>query len=171
MRKQDADAHNTLVDGNTAAAVIASAFFCRDQELDNPTQKEILSLYRTCPSSRLMILLIVGCLMLAAGAARAQRPGQVSTSGRTFADPKSPGQSLIADLVAQGVTGCKGYASEPGVMAMAHADILFDRYSAGFNLAESFYSATWLIRCKEIVIGDPICAPYGSAPPDLIAPH
>ena len=86
----------------------------------------------------------------------------VSTSARTFADPKAPWQSLIADLVAQGVTGCKGYVSEPGIMAMAHADILFNRYTAGFNLAESFYSATWLIRCKELVIGDPICAPYSS---------
>jgi uncharacterized protein (TIGR03790 family) len=88
----------------------------------------------------------------------------VSTSARTFADPKMPWQSLIADLVAQGVTGCKGYVSEPGIMAMAHADILFDRYTAGFNLAESFYSATWLIRCKEVVIGDPICAPYAAEP-------
>ena len=86
----------------------------------------------------------------------------VSTSGRTFADPRMPWQSLIADLVAQGVTGCKGYVSEPGVMATARADILFDRYTAGFNLAESFYSATWLIRCKEVVVGDPICAPYSS---------
>jgi uncharacterized protein (TIGR03790 family) len=86
----------------------------------------------------------------------------VSTSARTFADPKAPWQSLIADLVAQGVTGCKGYVSEPGIMAMAHADILFDRYTAGFNLAESFYSATWLIRCKEVVVGDPICAPYAN---------
>lgn len=88
----------------------------------------------------------------------------VSTSGRTFADPKAPWQSLIADLVAQGVTGCKGYVSEPGIMAMAHADILFDRYTAGFNLVESFYSATWLIRCKEIVVGDPLCAPYANEP-------
>ena len=86
----------------------------------------------------------------------------VSTSARTFADPKAPWQSLIADLVAQGVTGCKGYVSEPGIMAMAHADILFNRYTAGFNLAESFYSATWLIRCKELVVGDPSCAPYSS---------
>ena len=86
----------------------------------------------------------------------------VSTSGRTFAGPQATGQSLIGDLVAQGVTGCKGYVSEPGIMAMAHADILFDRYTAGFNLAESFYSATWLIRCKEVVVGDPLCAPYAN---------
>ena len=47
-------------------------------------------------------------------------------------------------------------------MAMAHADILFDRYTAGFNLAESFYSASWLIRWKDMVIGDPLCAPYSN---------
>lgn len=89
----------------------------------------------------------------------------VSTSARTFADPnwRATGfQSLIADLVAQGVTGCKGYVSEPGIMAMAHADFLFDRYTAGFNLAESFYMASWYIHWKDMVIGDPICAPYAS---------
>jgi len=86
----------------------------------------------------------------------------VSTSARTFADPKAPWQSLIADLVTQGVTGCKGYVSEPGIMAMAHPDILFDRYTAGFNLAESFYMASWQIHWKDMVIGDPICAPYSN---------
>ena len=84
----------------------------------------------------------------------------VSTSGRTFEDPKAPGQSLIADLIAQGVTGCKGYVSEPYAAAIAYADILFDRYTAGYNLAESFYMASPAIRWKDIVIGDPICAPY-----------
>ena len=86
----------------------------------------------------------------------------VSTSARTFADPKAPWQSLIADLVAQGATGCKGYVSEPGGAAIAHADILFDRYTAGFNLAESFYMASWRTHGKDMVIGDPICAPYAN---------
>ena len=84
----------------------------------------------------------------------------VSTSARTFSDPKAPWQSLIADLVAQGVTGCKGYVSEPGAMSMAHADVLFERYTAGFNLAESFYMASMHIHWKDMVIGDPLCAPY-----------
>ena len=84
----------------------------------------------------------------------------VSTSGRTFDDPKAAGQSLIADLIAQGVTGCKGYVSEPYAAAIAHADILFDRYTSGYNLAESFYMASVTLRWKDIVIGDPICAPY-----------
>jgi uncharacterized protein (TIGR03790 family) len=86
----------------------------------------------------------------------------VSTSGRTFADPKAPGQSLIADLIAQGVTGCKGYVSEPYTYALAYADVLFDRYTSGYTLAESFYMASNVLRWKDVVIGDPICAPYSA---------
>jgi uncharacterized protein (TIGR03790 family) len=86
----------------------------------------------------------------------------VSTSGRTFSDPNAPGQSLIADLIAQGVTGCKGYVSEPYADSIAHADILFDRYTAGFALAESFYMASYWVFWRDVVIGDPLCAPYAS---------
>ena len=83
----------------------------------------------------------------------------VSTSGRTFR-PTSGGQSLVADLVAQGVTGVKGYVSEPFTIALAKADLLFDRYTSGRNLAESFYAASPVTHWKDVVIGDPLCAPY-----------
>lgn len=84
----------------------------------------------------------------------------VSTSGRTFSDPEARGQSLIADLIRQGVTGAKGYVSEPYVDAIARAHILFDRYTSGYTLAESFYAASQFVYWKDVVIGDPICAPY-----------
>lgn len=83
----------------------------------------------------------------------------VSTSGRTF-KPTTGGQSLIADLIAQGVTGVKGYVSEPYTFALAQPQILFDRYTAGFNLAESFYAASPVIKWKDVIIGDPLCSPY-----------
>ncbi|RYG44415.1 TIGR03790 family protein [bacterium] len=83
----------------------------------------------------------------------------VSTSGRTFR-PTTGGQSLIADLVAQGVTGVKGYVSEPYVFALARPEILFDRYLGGSNLAESFYAASPVVKWKDVVIGDPLCRPY-----------
>lgn len=83
----------------------------------------------------------------------------VSTSGRTFL-PTSGGQSLIADLIAGGVTGIKGYVSEPYTFALAKPDILFDRYTSGRNLAESFYAASMVIKWKDVVIGDPLCSPY-----------
>lgn len=84
----------------------------------------------------------------------------VSTSGRTFERTTAPGQSLIADLIDQGVTGVKGYVSEPFTFALARPEILFDRYTDGNNLAESFYMASPVIKWKDVVIGDPLCRPY-----------
>jgi len=89
----------------------------------------------------------------------------VSTSGRTFYPTTAPGQSLIADLIAQGVTGVKGYVSEPFTFALARPEILFDRYTKGYNLAESFYMASPVIKWKDIVIGDPLCSPYKQQKP------
>ncbi|MCH8980376.1 MAG: TIGR03790 family protein, partial [Armatimonadetes bacterium] len=97
------------------------------------------------------------------------RPGAicetfVSTNGRTFRQlspiDSSKGQSLITDLIASGVTGIKGYVSEPFTFALAKPDILFDRYTSGRNLAESFYAASMVLKWKGIVIGDPLCSPY-----------
>jgi uncharacterized protein (TIGR03790 family) len=86
----------------------------------------------------------------------------VSTSGRTFR-PTEGGQSLIADLIANGVTGIKGYVSEPYTFALAKPEILFDRYTSGHNLAESFYAASQFLKWKDVVIGDPLCSPYEKA--------
>jgi uncharacterized protein (TIGR03790 family) len=83
----------------------------------------------------------------------------VSTSARSFL-PTETGQSMIADLIAQGVTGVKGYVSEPYTQALCRCDILFDRYTSGYNLAESFYMASPMIKWKDVVIGDPLCCPY-----------
>ncbi len=85
----------------------------------------------------------------------------VSTSGRTFL-PATGGQSLIADLIANGVTGIKGYVSEPYTFALAKPEILFDRYTSGRNLAESFYAASMVLKWKDVVIGDPLCSPYAA---------
>ena len=84
----------------------------------------------------------------------------VSGSGRTFDDPNAKGQSLIGDLIAQGVTGCKGYVAEPYVDSMARIQLLFDRYTSGYNLAESFSMASQLVHWRDIIIGDPLCTPY-----------
>lgn len=83
----------------------------------------------------------------------------VSTSARTFL-PTTGGQSLIADLVAQGVTGVKGYTDEPLLQAVASPTILFPRYASGWTLAESFYAASRFVGWEDVVIGDPICRPY-----------
>ena len=83
----------------------------------------------------------------------------VSTSGRTFL-PTTGGQSLIADLIHGRVTGVKGYCDEPLLQAIASPTILFDRYTHGWTLAESFYAASRFVGWEDIVIGDPLCSPY-----------
>jgi uncharacterized protein (TIGR03790 family) len=88
----------------------------------------------------------------------------VSTSARTF-DHVTGGQSLIADLITQGVSGVKGYVDEPYTVAVAKPDVLFDRYTRGYNLAESFYMASQLLKWKDVVIGDPLCRPYAADGP------
>ena len=81
----------------------------------------------------------------------------VSTSARTFL-PTTGGQSLIADLIAHGITGVKGYTNEPLLQAIASPSVTVDRYYlSGFNLAESFYAASRFIGWEDIVIGDPLC--------------
>jgi uncharacterized protein (TIGR03790 family) len=79
----------------------------------------------------------------------------VSTSARSFENPPSYGQSLIADLIEEGVSGAKGYVYEPYTSAMANSSILFDRYAAGYNLAESYFMSSRYISWMDVVIGDP----------------
>jgi uncharacterized protein (TIGR03790 family) len=83
----------------------------------------------------------------------------VSTSARTFL-PTTGGQSLIADLLTGRATGAKGYCDEPLLTAVASPTILFDRYTRGWTLAESYYAASRFVGWEDIVIGDPLCRPY-----------
>ena len=87
----------------------------------------------------------------------------VSTSARTFL-PTRGGQSLLVDLIAQGLTGGKGYTDEPLLQAIASPTIVLDRYTAGYTLAESFYAASHFVGWEDVVIGDPLCSPYGPKP-------
>ncbi len=105
----------------------------------------------------------------------------VSTDGRTFERPpagwnigkwdgprnaffKDSPQSLIADYLAEGVTGASGYVDEPFLQACARPQILFPAYVSGLNLAESFYSALPDLSWKAVVIGDPLVQPFPRPP-------
>ena len=65
--------------------------------------------------------------------------------------------------IAQGVTGAKGYTNEPLLQAVASPSILWDRYTHGWTLAESFYAASRFVGWEDIVLGDPLCRPYQSS--------
>jgi uncharacterized protein (TIGR03790 family) len=104
----------------------------------------------------------------------------VSTDGRTFKEPPanwSPAnvatkesiyggshQSLIGDLIRDGVTGVAGHVDEPFLDATIRPEILFPAYVAGHNLAEAYYAAMPYLSWQTVVIGDPLCAPFQSAP-------
>ncbi len=79
----------------------------------------------------------------------------VSTSGRTFTSPVVYGQSVIADLVAEGVTAAKGYVYEPYSSAMADVSILFPMYADGYTVAESYYAASYYLSWMDVIVGDP----------------
>ena len=50
----------------------------------------------------------------------------------------------------------KGYTDEPLLQAIASPTVLFDRYTRGWTLAESFYSASRFVGGQDVVIGDPL---------------
>ena len=88
----------------------------------------------------------------------------VSTGGRTFSWPPSYGQSLIADWIREGVTGIKGYVQEPFLTAIAHPDIIFERYTRGYNLAESYRMASVMLGWMGVVVGDPKASAFRDVP-------
>ena len=99
----------------------------------------------------------------------------VSTDGRTFKEPPASWtpsddarngvfggshQSLMADLIRDGVTGAAGHVDEPYLDATIRPDILFPAYVSGRNLAESYYAAMPYLSWQTIIVGDPLCAPF-----------
>ena len=98
----------------------------------------------------------------------------VSTDARTFREPPAAwepdgvhtttGQSLIGDLIREGLTGASGQVAEPFLDAIVRPQILFPAYLSGFSIVESFYLATPYISWQNVVIGDPLCAPFMTRP-------
>ncbi len=93
----------------------------------------------------------------------------VSTGGRSFTYGTRYGQSLVADLIKDGISGVKGYVYEPYLTAVAHPNILFERYTSGWALGESFFAASEIgTSWMDLILGDPKVAPYNlSFLPDL----
>jgi hypothetical protein len=49
------------------------------------------------------------------------------------------------------------------LQAIASPTIVFDRYTSGYTLAESFYAASHFVAWEDVVIGDPLCCPYAKS--------
>jgi uncharacterized protein (TIGR03790 family) len=99
----------------------------------------------------------------------------VSSDARTFREPPADwlptettdqkrwfggsAQSLVGDLIREGVTGVAGNVAEPFLPSMVRPDILFPAYVSGFTLVEAFYLATPHLGWTTVIVGDPLCAP------------
>src|SRR4029450_5369066 len=73
-------------------------------------------------------------------------------------------QSLVGDLIRDGVTGVSGNVAEPFLQAVVRPQVLFPAYLAGFNLAEAFYLATPYLSWQTVILGDPLCSPFNREP-------
>src|SRR5690606_9622500 len=100
----------------------------------------------------------------------------VSTSARSLQPGTGYGQSLIADWLAEGVVGAKGYVFEPFTIALALPHVYMDRYTdesqgMAYNMAESFAMASRTLSWMEVVLGDPktsILPVISPAPPPSV---
>ena len=84
----------------------------------------------------------------------------VSTGGRTFVFNSSYGQSLVSDLLDDGVSGVKGYVYEPYLDAISNPEELLSCYANGFTMLECYAASNTLLSWMGAVIGDPKMAAY-----------
>jgi hypothetical protein len=91
----------------------------------------------------------------------------VSTGARSFNWGTGYGQSLVADLLEDGVSGVKGYVYEPYLTAVSYPSVLLSSYSTGYNMAESYYASNRQIGWMGVVVGDPKMSAYGDIVHDI----
>jgi uncharacterized protein (TIGR03790 family) len=108
-------------------------------------------------------------------------PGSIATNltsfdARTFREPpaswkpsastnkadwwEGSSDTLIGDLIRDGVGGVSGQVGEAYVLGAVRPEILFPAYLAGYNLAESYYMATAALSWQLVVVGDPLAAAF-----------
>lgn len=111
------------------------------------------------------------------------RPGAIaaslsSTDGRTFTAPpegwrpgswqartsyyKGSPEWLAADLIKSGLTGVAANVADPYADGAVRPEVLFPAYVAGRTLGEAMYLATPSLSWQTVVIGDPLCRPFGT---------
>jgi uncharacterized protein (TIGR03790 family) len=86
----------------------------------------------------------------------------------TNSNPHTFYRVLAADFIMDGITGMKGYVdyATPYLDTNTRVNVLFDRYTEGYTLAESYWMASPYLSWVDVVIGDPKCAPYFDSLPD-----
>lgn len=86
-----------------------------------------------------------------------------SMSAHNLRNPDSLGN--VAVMTRNGAAGVQGFVSEPYADSISRPEIVLDRYTRGYGLAESFAMGTPFLHWKQVVLGDPLCAPYAESRP------
>jgi uncharacterized protein (TIGR03790 family) len=99
----------------------------------------------------------------------------VSTNARTFRKPPDnwnistwsnsdqplwfagTPQTLTADYIHDGASGCSGHVAEPYLTMTPRPDYLLPAYFSGRSLAESYYLSMPALSWQNVVVGDPLC--------------
>ncbi len=87
------------------------------------------------------------------------KPGSWQDRSRIF---EGSAEWLAGDLVRAGVTGWAGAVADPYVDGVIRPQVLFPAYLAGRTLGEAYSLATKYIGWRTVVLGDPLCRPFGS---------
>ena len=90
-----------------------------------------------------------------------------SATEKNFDESEPPVLVPLSWFVRAGAAGMHGVVSDAGVNAgpaNANPQTLFDRYTSGFSLAESYYAALPTLNGEHVILGDPLCAPYAQRP-------
>jgi len=91
----------------------------------------------------------------------------VSTGGRSFTWGTSYGQSLVVDLLEDGVSGVKGYVYEPYLPAVSYPNLLTSYYASGYNLGESYTASNNYLSWMGVIVGDPKMSPFSNRLHDI----
>jgi uncharacterized protein (TIGR03790 family) len=73
------------------------------------------------------------------------------------------GQSLMGDLISNGLTGAVGYVDEPTLNSIVGLSFGIEHYEGGYTFAESMYAGTPYLGWEGVVVGDPLSAPYAGS--------
>jgi uncharacterized protein (TIGR03790 family) len=82
---------------------------------------------------------------------------------QNFDEKAGRSQLPVAVMVHAGASGVHGTVAEPYSHTFPDA-LLFDRYASGLDLAESFHASLPYLYWMNLVLGDPLCAPFARRP-------
>ncbi|HEY3380005.1 MAG TPA: TIGR03790 family protein, partial [Armatimonadota bacterium] len=102
------------------------------------------------------------------------RPGAIADMAQNFGaapnnfDESAPAIMLpVSAFIHAGVAGVHGVVGDANMTSMPLANspqLLLDKYTSGYSLAESFYATLPFLNWQNVILGDPLCAPYVQRP-------